>query len=453
MEITLPTASVEDALAHPLVRGLLDATSDGALVIDATSREILAMNARARELLALREQDPVGCQCRATMDSPACATACPLTALLEGRADDSRLQLYYRGTAGDRVLHADTRMVLLRGPGGEPLAGLELFQDLREVRRLRQELARRRGLVNLVGASDAMQPLFDLVEQVAPFELPVLITGESGTGKERFAEAIHALSSRADGPYVRVNCAALSPGVVESELFGHRRGAFTGATTDRRGHFEEADGGTLLLDEVGELPAAAQAKLLRVLQEGELQRVGEDRLRRVDVRIVAATNQDVEAAVADGRLREDLYYRLAGVRLHVPPLRERLDDLPLLAEHSLAGFAAEAERRGRPRPAAPLTAEALDALRGHGWPGNVRELQNVLQLAWIRAPIGGPIRPEHLGARPTARGPAPRTLAALESEAIDQALGATDGNLTAAAARLGIDRTTLWRKLRRREQA
>jgi transcriptional regulator with PAS, ATPase and Fis domain len=452
MEVTLPTNDIAASLAHPLVQGLLNATSDGALVIDAKTREILLVNKRAREMLGYSERDMVGCQCQATMDSPSCARACPLTALMEGRLNQASLALYYRGRRGDQLLHAHTRMILLRGPQGEPLAGIELFQDLTEVRRLRRELAKRRGLVNLVGASAAMQPLFDLVEQVAPFEIPVLITGESGVGKERFAEALHTLSARSEGPYVRVNCAALSPGVVESELFGHRKGAFTGANSDRRGHFEEADGGTLLLDEVGELPLTAQAKLLRVLQEGELQRVGEDRPRRVDVRVLAATNRDVEAAVQEGSLREDLYYRLAGVRLHVPALRERIEDLPLLAEHFLSGFSQEADRRGRPRPKATLSVAALNKLGTRSWPGNVRELQNVLQLAWIRAPVGGPIRVDHLPEGPALARSGPRTLAELEREAIDQALSATQGNLSAAATRLGIDRTTLWRKLRRRDQ-
>ncbi len=451
MEITVP--SLDDALTHPLVDALLTHGSDGAVVIDASDRRILAMNDRARALLGYAPSDPIGCQCKRMMNSPACATACPLTALLSGDRPGGELDLYYRGADGERVLHAHTRMLLLRGPDGTPLAGLELFRDLSEVRRLRQQLRERRSLHGIIGRSASMQPLYELVEQVAPYDVPVLITGESGVGKERFADAVQHLSERADGPFVKLNCAALSPTLVESELFGHRKGAFTGASSDRRGRFEEAHTGTLFLDEVGELPPAMQAKLLRVLQEGEIRRLGEERTRTVDVRVLAATNRDLREDVAAGRFREDLYYRLAGVELAIPPLRDRLDDLELLAEHLLGRFDDAEAARGRPPKEVRLTEDAVAALAARDWPGNVRELENVLRLAWIRTPAGGALRVDAAasgGGLGAAAAAAPGgTLAEIEAAAIERALREAGGNVSAAARALGIDRTTLHRKLRR----
>ncbi|HCH66440.1 MAG TPA: hypothetical protein DFR83_26790 [Deltaproteobacteria bacterium] len=269
-------------------------------------------------------------------------------------------------------------------------------------------------------------------------------------GKERFADAVHHLSERSSGAYVKVNCAALNASLVESELFGHRRGAFTGASQDRRGKFEEADGGTILLDEVGELPLGLQAKLLRVIQQGEIQRVGEDRPRTVDVRILAATNRNIEDDVDAGHFREDLYYRLAGVRLHIPPLRERLVDVPALAIHFLTKFAEEAERRGRPKGCEGLSDDAMADLTSREWRGNVRELENVLRLAWIRVPGGGLIQPAHLQMPGRQRAePEPLNLGEVERRAIDRAMERSEGNIAGAARLLGIDRTTLWRKLKR----
>jgi transcriptional regulator with PAS, ATPase and Fis domain len=464
--VVLPSGDVRAALAHPLVAALLDESTEGALVIDARDRTVLAMNAVARELLGYAPDEPIGCQCRQMMNSPACTLSCPLTALLGGRRAAPQ-ELYYRGRDGASMLHARTRMLLLCGPDGEPLAGIELFADLREKRRLERALHERRGLHGIVGGAPRMQALYTLVEQVAPYDLPVLIVGESGTGKERFADALQHLSERASEPFVKLNCAAMSPSLAESELFGHVRGAFTGATRDRRGAFEEAHGGTLFLDEVGELPLALQAKLLRVLQEGELSRVGEETTRSVDVRVLAATNRDLKEAMAAGGFREDLYYRLAGVSLELPPLRERLDDVPLLVEHVLGRLRGEdRRRRGEKRPEG-ITDEAVAELSRRAWRGNVRELVNVLRLAWIRTPGGEPIQRSALdpgeAAEPSDTGTLagassggtagedgdPPTLAELEERALRGAMARHDGNMSAAARELGIDRSTLWRRWKR----
>jgi two-component system response regulator HydG len=263
------------------------------------------------------------------------------------------------------------------------------------------------------------------------------------------ASAIHYHSQRAEGPYLQINCATLTPELTASELFGHRRGAFTGAGAARRGYFEQANGGTLLLDEVGELSPEVQGKLLRVLQDGEIQRLGEARPRRVDVRVLAATNRTLQTELREKRFRDDLYYRLAVATIHIPSLQERTEDIPLLAEHFLRRFEKELDR-----PDLSLSRETLAVLIQRPWPGNAREIQNVLRLAVIRAP-GNVIHPEHLDPSPSSKrgarcGEGPRTLAEIEHQAMDDALHEADGNVTAAAKRLGVDRSTLWRKMKRR---
>lgn len=450
VDIILKEPDLDTALANPLVQALIERTTDGVVVIDVETRQIRGINDRARELLGYEADDPIGCQCKETLNSAVCVTSCPLTAQVEGFDQQGSLELVYTGPGGDRVLHAQTRMILLRAPDGRPLAGIEMFRDLTERRQLHAELEKRNSLHGIIGRSEPMQTVYDLIEQVAPYELPVLITGQSGVGKERIADAVQHCSDRSAGPYVKVNCAALNPSLIESELFGHIRGAFTGAQRDRRGKFEEADGGTILLDEVGELPLSLQAKLLRVIQQGEVQRVGEDRPRVVDVRVLAATNRDIEDDVQAGHFREDLYYRLAGVRIHVPPLRDRIDDIPLLADHFLDRFSEEAERRGRPKSHAGLTGDAVQSLMDRDWRGNVRELENVLRLAWIRTLPGRAIEPAQLetpGFKKAA--PTPISLAEVEAQAIERAMQRSSGNMSAAARLLGIDRTTLWRKMKK----
>ncbi len=315
-----------------------------------------------------------------------------------------------------------------------------------ENERLGGELALSR---TMVFASRAMSQLGQLVARVAPRDVTVLVTGESGTGKELVAEAIVRASRRADRPFVRFNCAALVAELAEAELFGHARGAFTGAVRARPGLFREADGGTILLDEVGELAPAAQAKLLRVLQDGEVRPVGEERARTVDVRVLSATHRDLQERVAHGAFREDLYWRLAVVRLEVPPLRQRPEDLPVLARHFLARFA---DRFG----VAPLhVPEALfQRLAAHDWPGNVRELEHALETL-VALSEGGELDLSLLPARSPAApdGPAaghlrPR-LEAYERGLVVEALRAAGGNRSQAARRLGISRVTLHDKLRK----
>jgi DNA-binding NtrC family response regulator len=296
------------------------------------------------------------------------------------------------------------------------------------------------GLTAVI-ASPSMRSLLALTERVARSSAAVLITGESGAGKEVIARALHQFSARAARPWVDVSCGAIPEPLVESELFGYERGAFSGATAPKPGLFELAHTGTLFLDEVGELDPRMQAKLLRVLDGAPYYRLGGTRKIQVDVRIVAATNLDLEKAVAEGRFRSDLFHRLSQVVLRVPPLRERVDDIAPLARHFLAGYGAEPK----------LTREALGMLERYWWPGNVRELRNVLTRAALLAD-GAPIGPEHLGLPVEPRGvPAPVVLHRLdwlEKEAILRALRSTGGHRERAAALLGISRRTLSRKLK-----
>ncbi|WP_461209790.1 sigma-54-dependent transcriptional regulator [Desulfocurvus sp. DL9XJH121] len=263
---------------------------------------------------------------------------------------------------------------------------------LQQNRLLRENLEERFGLHNIVGRSKAMADVLRMVDKAAPSRSTVLIQGESGTGKELVARAIHFASPRKDGPFVSVNCMALNPGVLESELFGHEKGSFTGAVASRRGRFELAAGGTLFLDEIGELSADMQVKLLRVLQERKFERVGGSKEVEVDIRVVTATNADLAAAVERGDFREDLYYRLNVVLINMPPLRERREDIPLLAAHFLDKYAKENQSR-----ITGFSPEALDYMSGYDWPGNVRQLQNVVERCVVLAP-GDTIRVEDLPA-------------------------------------------------------
>jgi two-component system response regulator HydG len=311
------------------------------------------------------------------------------------------------------------------------------------------ELRRQSGLERIVGRSAGMREVLDRVVRVAPSDATVLITGESGTGKELVARALHLASRRAEKPFIPVNCAAITETLLESELFGHAKGAFTGASRARRGLFEEAHGGTLFIDEIAETAPAFQAKLLRVLQDGELRRVGESTPIQVDVRVVAATNQDLRRAIAERRFRDDLFYRLAVVPIRIPPLRERREDVPLLAAHFVQQFA---RRTGMTRSLSP---DAVARLVAHDWPGNVRELENVIEQAASLSPAEE-IRAEDVhveaGAERAAFAP-PGTLAAAVEEAerrtIEAALARSGGDLAATATVLGVSHTTLWRRMKR----
>jgi two-component system response regulator HydG len=321
-----------------------------------------------------------------------------------------------------------------------------------ENRLLRESLGRHFDKRSLIGRSRAMTNLLETVAQVAPSEATVLITGESGTGKEMIAGAVHFNSPRKEGPFVKINCAAITETLLESELFGHEKGSFTGADRRKEGKFRQADGGTLFLDEVSEMSLAMQVKLLRVLQEREITRVGGSEVVKVDVRLIAATNRDLVAEIQSGRFREDLYYRLNVVTLRVPPLRERREDIPLLAQHFLEVFSARNRKTVK-----GFTPQAMDRLLKYDWPGNIRELMNTVERAVVLS------RSEYLDevdlspvTKETAAGAAPAgepsetlPLEEVERTTILKTLEQTGGNKSEAARRLGITRRTLHQKLKK----
>jgi DNA-binding NtrC family response regulator len=330
-------------------------------------------------------------------------------------------------------------------------------RDQQAVAALTRQLREAGRLGTLVGGSRDMQEVMRQVEMAAPSTASVLITGETGSGKEMVARSIHMLSPRCDRPFIAINCSAIPESLMESEIFGHEKGAFTGAAERRIGCFELADGGTLLLDEIGEMPAQTQAKLLRVLEDRSVRRLGSKVETPVDVRVVAATNKNPEQAVADGHLRQDLYFRLNVFHIHLPPLREHKEDLPLLIEHLLAEIS---EKHGK--KVSGVGADVMDLFKSYPWPGNVRELRNVLERAAIASDRGTITRqhlPSDFGHAPAAastglagmRFPVGTTVDAVERELIVQTLAATSQNKTRAAELLGISLKTLHNKLKEYE--
>lgn len=321
----------------------------------------------------------------------------------------------------------------------------------REIKRLRGELAGSYGPSNIVASNPRVLAILETIRQVADLPATVLLLGESGTGKEMFARALHFMSSRRDAPFIPVNCAAVPENLIESEMFGYVKGAFTDARTHRDGLFQAAHGGTLFLDEIADMPVSLQAKLLRVIEDKRVRPLGSNAEKGVDVRIVAATNSDVEAAIKTGKFRADLYYRLATVTLNVPPLRERPEDLPLLLRHFLARSASEC---GKPVPA--IDPKATECLMRYGWPGNIRELQNVMQSAVIlcrEGTITAADLPPRITGAPDGKGALDElaarrfTLDEVEREYVRAVLAQVSGNKTEAAAILQVDRKTLYRKL------
>ena len=325
---------------------------------------------------------------------------------------------------------------------------VDLGRALRRSERLESEnrLLRRKGAPELIADARSMQPVLNLLRRVGPSTAHVLITGEHGTGKEVMARWLHELSPRADRPLVTVNAGGLAEGVFESELFGHVKGAFTDARSDRIGYFEMADGGTLFLDEIANLPSGLQAKLLRVLETGEFEPVGSSRTRKADVRILSATNADIGAEVTQSRFRQDLLFRLNTIEIHVPPLRDRREDLPLLADHFLKQHAARYRKK-----ITGFDETALRALLEHRWPGNVRELDHAVERSILMSP-GPLVRSSDLALRPAADGQPSleeMSLEEVESFLIRKTLARCDGNVSQAADALGLSRSALYRRLQR----
>lgn len=439
-------------------RMLVDTLEMGIVVHD-ERRRIYIFNTAAEQLTGKKREDVLGRDCHSVFPPDGiCGSHC---AFQHGKPDiftrrDYKVAFTSTDGTGRLVRMRSSPMEVHEGRPAEVVAQVT---DVTEIDSLRWQMKERHSLHGMVGESQAMRGVFEIIRQVATSDYPVLITGESGTGKELAAHAIHLESRRAEGPFVPINCGALPEHILESELFGHVRGAFTGAIRDKKGRFELASGGTIFLDEVGELTPAFQVKLLRVLQEMRFERVGGEQPVEVDVRVISATNRDLRTMVRTKNFREDLFYRLCVVPIELPPLRERHADIPLLVNHIL-----ERIRRETNQPDITVANAAMDLLLNHPWPGNVRELINALQFAAVRSP-GKEIGEQHLPPE-VKQGTSPFTHSAsassngfdsvierkrsrkkLDMDSVVAALGETAGNKVQAAKLLGVGRATLYRFL------
>lgn len=457
------TSLLADGYAEALVGAearsvlVLDHLREGIIAHD-LERRIVFFNRAAEEITGYSREEVLYRDCHEVFPTRFCGNDCSFCD--RGEPDFERTQYIVDFTNRDgerRMLEMSVRAILR--PAGEDLVGVvATFRDLTHEHDLALRLGEVESYAGIIGRDPKMLEVFELIRSVADASAPVLVQGESGTGKELVAAAIHNASPRATGRFVTVNCGALPEGLLESELFGHVRGAFTGAVRDKKGRFELADGGTIFLDELGDISPAMQVKLLRVLQEGTYERVGGQTTLHADVRVISATHKDLQAEITAGRFRQDLFYRLCVVPLELPPLRDRIGDIPLLAEHILRRTASEMSRTGmRFSPA------SLEALLQYPWPGNVRELQNAIQYAMVRSRDSvieashlPPAVTAHASAEGVAHRPEPPAgpgVQALTPASLRQALRQAKGNKAKAARLLGIGRATLYRHLKSLEEA
>lgn len=422
----------------------------GVFTVD-TDWNLTSFNPEAERITGFCAADVLGRKCFEVFCTEFCNERCHLQRAMRSGRPVVKERVHFLDARQRRVPLEVTASVL-RDEAGRITGGVECFVD--SVSPLAPDPDEGGSLEDMVGADPSMLRLFETMTMVAATDVGVLLQGETGTGKGLLARAIHQLSPRRDGPFVKINCAALPETLLESELFGYRRGAFTDAKKDKPGMFQQAAGGTLLLDEIGDLPADLQAKLLQALEDKQFRPLGATSACRADARVIAATNRDLAAMAAKGEFRADLFYRLRIVELRVPPLRERPGDLGALLDHFLTRFA-----RQYGRPATGFEHRARTALLAHAWPGNVREMEHVVEYAVILCP-GEAVGPEHLPDYLRGREPArdsaeaesaegDRTLAARERDLILDALAEHDWSLGRTAEALGIHRTTLWRRMKK----
>lgn len=426
---------------------ILESISDGVFTVGMDWR-ITSFNRAAEEITGIGRNEAVGHRCSEVFRSSLCEQNCALRQTMGGGKPVVNKSCFIVNSDGKRI-PVSISTAVLRDADGSMIGGAETFRDLSEVEALRQELSERQKIGGLVSRSMSMKKLFDLLPTIAQSESTVLINGETGTGKELLAKAIHGISKRADKPFVAVNCGALPDTLLESELFGYKKGAFTGASADKPGRFAIAQGGTLFLDEIGDISHALQVKLLRVIQERAYEPLGSNKPVTADVRIIAATNRNLPEMVKAGTFREDLFYRINVIRLELPPLRKRKDDIPLLIEHFIAIF-----NRQQHKNVSGITAPALEMLMSHDWPGNVRELENVIERAFVVC-AEGKIAITHLPEEVTCRqgtyqpsGTIDSAVRHTEHQVILKALQKHDFNRSATADALGIHRSTFYRKLK-----
>jgi len=426
---------------------ILDSVADGVFTVDAGWR-VTSFNAAAERITGVKREDAIGRPCCDVFRASICESACALRSTLATGKSVVNKAVYIVDSNGKQI-PISISTAILKDAKGKVIGGVETFRDLSQVEELRKELQARYTFADIVGRSQAMQQLFQLLPDIAASDSTVLIEGPSGTGKELFARAIHNLSRRQKKRFVAINCGALPDTLLESELFGYKAGAFTDARKDKPGRFAVAEGGTIFLDEIGDISPAMQARLLRVLQERVYEPLGAVEPAKADVRVIAATNKNLAQLVRKGAFREDLFYRINVIRLTLPSLRDRREDIPLLIEHFITRF-----NRLQGKDVVGVSDEVLARLMEHDLPGNVRELENIIEHAFVLC-RGGLIQMQHLPPelRQNPAGTAlsthgGMTLHAMERILIADALRRHGGNRAAAARELGINASTLFRKLK-----
>jgi PAS domain S-box-containing protein len=429
---------------------ILNSIEEGVLTID-HNWQITSFNHRAEDITGFKKEEVVGKLCRfvfGMQDASGknlCTRDCPMKQALVSGHPGPEHELEITNRYGKRLI-LRMNISLLKDSNGEVLGGVETFRDITAMVKLQKELKGRPRFENIIGRSKKMRQIYDLVDDIADNDVTVLIQGETGTGKELIASAIHHNSRRKSGPFIKINCSALPESLLESELFGHVKGAFTGAYRDKPGRFELADSGTLFLDEIGDLSPAMQVKLLRVLEEQQFERVGGTKTIKVDVRLIAATNKNLKQAIHDGTFREDLYYRLNVLPIFIPLLRERKQDIAQLVRYFLKKYG-DGKR-------ANVSSQGLKLLLQYDWPGNIRELENAVEYALLHCK-GDEILPQHLPpdivsfSRQRGEETMEKPLEESEKEAVRRALTESAGQRLEAARRLGISRATLWRKMKK----
>ncbi|MCG6962811.1 MAG: sigma 54-interacting transcriptional regulator [Acidobacteria bacterium] len=425
-----------------VLRAVFESISEGMFTVD-PDFVITSFNPAAERITGFAASEAVGRQCYEIFRTEVCHRQCPLREVLTSTSPVENVRVHIISQDGVEKPIAVSATALRER--GEITGAVEFFRDLSEVEHLRHRLAQRHMLDRIVSESTAMKRVIETLPNIADSDCCVLITGPSGSGKELIAQAIHSLSPRRYGPYIRINCAALPATLLESELFGYMKGAFTDARKDKPGHFALANGGTLLLDEIGEMDASLQVKLLRVLNNGEYQPLGSTTTHRTDARVIASTNSDLQALIEDGRFRSDLYFRINVVSVRLPSLAERPEDIPHLIQHFLAKFRARTGKEIK-----GLSPSALRTLCRYNYPGNVRELENAVEHAFVMCnsdTIEPEHLPSHLGSLPPST-PANTIGPKTEKVLIREALERHGGNRSRAARELGMHRTTLWRKLK-----
>jgi PAS domain S-box-containing protein len=433
------------------VDSIVESLADGVLTVD-LDLNITSINRGMENITGKMEQDVLGRKCSEVLCASTCESRCPLAETRERGYGMANVRERISGREGQMVPVQLSTAFLEDSSGNTEL--IATVKDLSEIENLRRDVNERYQFSNIIGKSDRMQQIFELVEVLSDADCAILIEGESGTGKELVSRAIHHESLRRKRPFVKVNCSAIVEGLFESELFGHIKGAFSGSIRDKAGKFELADGGTIFLDEIADMPISLQPKLLRVLQDMEFERVGDNRTRKVNVRVIAATNKHLVEEIAEKRFRKDLYYRLCVVPVLLPALRERREDIPLLASHFLEKSHSKLPNRSR---MTEITPAALAALLDYNWPGNVRELENAIEHASIRSKTGRidmDSLPASLSGTPEMKvasigsQDSPVTMDTVQRHFISELMKKHKGNKTLVAKNLGISRTTLWRRLK-----